>query len=253
MMFANPLGIRRSALTRRLSHYLTLTDAEDRALEAAEERERRLAAGEPLVEASQEIDRLFVVQHGWLHSSVRLRDGGRQILRFHYPGDLIGVSSIAWSQAATTLTAVSDCIVSELPKVQLGRLFAAQGRIGGLLYAIAAAESVAMSDRLTAIGRMNAIQRLATLLLDITARLRVTAGGVIDTIELPLTQADIGDALGLTKVHVNRTFREMEKRGMIARNGRRLKILDEPGLIDFTGFVDRHAVIATDWLPPLLG
>jgi predicted membrane GTPase involved in stress response len=40
---------------------------------------------------------------------------------------------------------------------------------------------------------------------------------------------------------------------MIARNGRRLKILDEPGLIDFTGFVDRHAVIATDWLPPLLG
>ena len=106
-----------------------------------------------------------------------------------------------------------------------------------------------MADRLTSIGRMDAIQRLSTLILDITARLRATAGGVVDTIELPLTQMDLGDALGLTKVHVNRTFREMEERGMIARNGKRLTILNEAALVSFTGFVDRYVEIATDWLP----
>ncbi|MBJ6121385.1 Crp/Fnr family transcriptional regulator [Sphingomonas mollis] len=248
-MSANPVNIRRSALPARLSHYTHLTAEERGALEQAEQQERRLVAGALLVGVSAPIDSLFVVQQGWLHSSVTLANGARQILRFHYPGDLIGTSSIAWSQAATALTAVSDCIVTEVPKANLGRLFATHGRIGGLLYAIAAAESVALADRLTSIGRMNAIERLATLLLDIMARLRVTAGGVIDSFDLPLTQADLGDALGLTKVHVNRTFREMEARGMVTRNGRRVHIVDEKALIAFTGFVDRYAVIATEWLP----
>lgn len=249
MTLASIIGARRSALVNRLSHYIRLTSEESTAIERMALPERRLHAGDVLIEQDGPVEGLFVVQHGWLHSSSKLPSGGRQILRFHYSGDLIGLSSIAWSQAAATLTAVSDCIVSPVPKRALGEMFAAQGRIGSLLYAMAAAENVAMADRLTSIGRMDAIQRLATLLLDITARLRVTAGGVVDTIELPLTQAELGDALGLTKVHVNRTFREMESRGMIARNGRRLTILDEAGLIAFTGFVDRYQEIATDWLP----
>ena len=142
------------------------------------------------------------MRQGWLHSSAKLVTGGRQILRFHYAGDLIGTSSIAWAQAANTITAVSDCVVSELSKVNLGRIFKAQPRLAGLLYAMAAAENVAMSDRLASIGRTDAIERLATLLLDILARLRVTAGGVIESFDLPLTQKDIGDAVGLTPLVV---------------------------------------------------
>lgn len=249
MMLATPIGTRRSALSARLSHYLRLTDEERDAIDWAERLERRVPAGAPLLEAGGAVDSMYVVQQGWLHSSIKLQSGARQILRFHYPGDLIGTSSIAWSRAAATLTAVSDCIVSDVPKVNIGRIFGAQGRLGALLYAMAAAENVALADRLSSIGRTDALHRLATLLLDILARLRVTAGGVVDTIELPLTQTDIGDALGLTKVHVNRTFREMEARGMIARNGRRITILDEAGMIGFTGFVDRYDDIATDWLP----
>ncbi|MFS0771999.1 Crp/Fnr family transcriptional regulator [Sphingomonas sp. 1P08PE] len=248
MMFSSPAGTQ-SALSVRLAHYLPLTAAEVAALEDMQGSRRRLLAGETLIEAGGPIDALFVVQQGWLHSSTRPVIGGRQILRFHYPGDLIGTSSIAWSRASATLTAVSDGIVTEVPKAKLGELLADQGRLAGLLYAVAAAENVALSDRLTSVGRMNAIQRLATLLLDMLARLRVTAGGVVDSFDLPLTQTDLGDALGLTKVHVNRTVREMETRGMISRAGRRIRILDEAALVAFTGFVDRHAEIATDWLP----
>lgn len=248
MMFSSPVGTQ-SALSIRLSHYLALTPAEAAALEDVQGPRRRLIAGETLIEAGGPVDALYVVQQGWLHASVRPAVGGRQILGFHYPGDLIGTSSIAWARAATTLTAVSDCIVTDIAKARLGTIFAEQGRLGALLYAVAATESVALSDRLTSVGRMNAIQRLATLLLDMLARLRVTAGGVVDSFDLPLTQTDLGDALGLTKVHVNRTMREMEERGMIARSGRRLRICDEAALVAFTGFVDRYAEIATDWLP----
>ena len=106
-----------------------------------------------------------------------------------------------------------------------------------------------MSDRLTSIGRTGAVDRLSTLLLDMLARLRTTAGGVVDSFELPLTQADIGDAVGLTKVHVNRTIREMERRDLIERNGKRIKIKNEAALVAAVGFIDRYHEIATDWLP----
>jgi CRP-like cAMP-binding protein len=225
--------LRRSALTARLERYLDLTDDERDALDWAERRETRLPAGDILMQEGGQVDALYVVQQGWLHSSQVLISGARQILRFHYAGDLVGTSSIAWARAANTLTAVSDCIVSELSKVNLGKIFRAQPRLAALLYAMAAAENVAMADRLASIGRTDALIRLATLLLDILARLRVTAGGVVESFDLPLTQKDVGDAVGLTKVH-----------------GRRVRILDEARLVEFTGFVDRYATIQTDWLPP---
>jgi CRP/FNR family transcriptional regulator, anaerobic regulatory protein len=73
---------------------------------------------------------------------------------------------------------------------------------------------------------------------------------VVDSFDLPLTQQDIGDAVGLTKVHVSRTFGDMERRGLIQRGGRRVKLLAEAEMIAMTGFVDRHGVIETGWLPP---
>ena len=239
---------RRHALIARLERHLALTDAERDAIEGLEQKTLRIAPGHAMMVQDRPNDALFIVQQGWVHSARRLVTGARQIVGFHYAGDLVGTSSIAWSIATDSVTAVSDCIVSELPKATLGRIFKAEPRVAGALYAIAAADYVAMGDRLTAIGRMDAAERLALLLLDIAARLRVTAGGVVDSFDLPLTQQDIGDAVGLTKVHVSRTFAELERRALIARNGRRVRLLAEAEMIAMTGFVDRHGVIETHWV-----
>lgn len=241
---------RPNGLIARLSHYVTLTPGERDALDWLERREVRVPAGRTLIREGDGNESLYVVQAGWLHASARLANGARQILRFHYSGDLMGTSSIAWARAVHTLTAVFDCVVSEVSKPNLGRLFREQPRLAGLLYAMMAAENVAMSDRLTSMGRMDAMQRLGTLFLDMLARLRVTAGGVVDSFELPLTQTDLGDAVGLTKVHVSRVLARMEADGLIERSGRRLRVLDEAGLVAATGFVDRYGEIETTWLPP---
>jgi CRP-like cAMP-binding protein len=241
--------MRRSALVTRLEQHLAMTAEERDTLDWAERRELRFSAGQLLMEQDRPNDMLYIVQQGWAHSSRRLVTGGRQIVSFHYAGDLVGTSSIAWSLATNTVTAVSDMIVSELSKASLGKIFKAQPRVAGALYAISAADYVAIGDRLTSIGRMGAIERLSMLLLDIIARLRVTAGGVVDSFDLPMTQQDIGDAVGLTKVHVSRTLGDMERRGMIERNGRRVRLKTERDMIAMTGFVDRHGVIETNWIP----
>jgi CRP/FNR family transcriptional regulator, anaerobic regulatory protein len=241
--------MRRDALVTRLEHHLALTGSERAALEAVAHRERRLRPGDRLMQQDQPNEHLFVVQQGWVHSSRTLVTGARQIVGFHYAGDLVGASSIGWTLATNTVIAVGDVIVSELTKAELGRLFTNEPRIAAAMYAIGAADFVAMGDRLTSVGRMGAIERLSVMLLDMLCRLRITAGGVIDSFDLPLTQQDIGDAVGLTKVHVSRTFGEMERRGLIARSGRRIRVLQEREMVAMTGFIDRHNVIETDWIP----
>ena len=242
--------MRTSALVQRLDRYIKLTPAERDALDWAERRETKVPAGAKLLVEGEESNTLYVVQMGWFHAAIRLANGGRQILRFHFPGDLMGTSSMAWAFAVHDFTAVSDCIVSELSKPNLGRLFREQPRLAGMLFAMSAAENVALSDRLTSIGRMDSVERVSTLILDVLARLRVTAGGVVDSFDFPLTQTDIGDAVGLTKVHVSRTLGKMEDQGLIQRNGKRVKVLDEARMIAQTGFVDRYHEIDSEWLIP---
>ncbi len=56
------------------------------------------------------------------------------------------------------------------------------------------------------------------------------------SIIFPLTQEDIGDAVGLTSVHVNRILKEMEREGLIRCQKKHLSILDEEALMEIGQF-----------------
>ena len=242
-----------SPLESRLSEYLPLTFAERSALRWLERRERRYAAGDVVVREGEPLDLLHIVASGWLHGSVQLKNGGRQILRFYFVGDITAAFSIAWGTSAATLTAVSACTIFEMPRVSFGQLFRDHPRLGALLYAVSASENVAMADRLTSIGRTDGMTRIAPLLLDIRSRLRIADGIDGATFELPLTQQDLGDAVGLTKTHVNRGLKALSETGLIERDGRVIRINDVNALTALVDFRDRHGHIATDWLPPIGG
>ncbi len=240
-----------SALAKRLMTYLDLTTTEGETLGSLERRYRTLTPGEVLLREGDPTDQLFIVVEGWLHASLRLSDGARQILQLHFPGDLIGLSSLAWNKAGTTLTAISGCTVATFPQDDLTRVFRSHPRLAALLYTVAAAEQVAFSDRLASLGQTDARARIAALFLDILSRLRVgmPRAAIGNRFDLPLTQTDIGAATGLTKVHVNRTLRRMEEDGLIARDGRVVEIVREAELVAIAAFRDRLTHIATDWLP----
>ncbi|WP_228242606.1 Crp/Fnr family transcriptional regulator [Porphyrobacter sp. GA68] len=239
----------RGALEHKLGYHLPLTYAERDALRWLERREKHYRAGSVVVEEGQASDCLHVVASGWLHGSVRLPDNGRQILRFYFVGDLTATFSIAWGFTAATLTAVSDCTLYEVPREALGRLFREHPRLGALLFAVSAAEQVALSDRLTSVGRTDAITRIGTLLLQIRTQLAIVDGPSGSSFELPLTLQDLGDAIGLTKTHVGRTLRALEGDGLIEREGKVIRIVDVAALTTKVGYKDRESHVATDWLP----
>jgi len=101
-------------------------------------------------------------------------------------------------------------------------------------------------DHLTSIGRRSARERVAHLLLELFTRYRAQwPGNRIEEMALPLTQEQIGDATGLTFVHVNRVLSAMRKEGIVQFHYRRLRILDPDRLIEVAG-VDPET--AAGWL-----
>lgn len=237
------------SLAERLARHLPLGESERRALNAVEEGERAVPRGTVLRAEQASARELFVVRRGWLYCSMLLPEGNRQILSLHLAGDLAGDTSLPWLTAPFTLTAATDAVVRTVDKAALRRLFETQPRLAMLIHALAQAERVALADRLASVGRTSAKSRVGALILDAHCRLRAIGEPVDDGFVLPLTQEEIGDATGLTAVHVNRMMRQLAEDGLIMRTGSRIRVVDEARLAAVGNYSDRLGAIDTSWLP----
>ena len=235
-------------LASRLAHYAALSAQEKHTLSVLEEQERHYRRGAVIHRENDPVRELAIVQKGWLASYVYLGNGTRQIMRFYFPGDIVGLSNLAYGEATDCLAAVTEATLCPLDKDKLATLFVEQPRLAALVFTLVIADRVALADRLASIGRTSARARVASLLCEIAARLRVMEGHQAE-FAIPLTQEDIGDATGLTAVHVNRMMRGLVDDGLIERNGNVVRILDERRLGEEGFFSDRYAKLDTSWVP----
>jgi CRP-like cAMP-binding protein len=233
-----------------LSHYVALTEREHAALDALEQQERLFKRGTMVCREHDPCRDLFVVRKGWLYSCMLLDNGNRQIMRLHFPGDILGVSSIAFGKAGDSIVAVTDASLCPFDKARLAQIFADHPRLAALIFTLTIAERAALADRLASIGRTSARARVGSVLCEIFSRLRILQGEDANGFHIPLTQEDIGDATGLTAVHVNRMMRGLADDGLIERSGGLVRILQETRLAEEANFVDRFAKIDVSWLPP---
>lgn len=237
-----------SCLAERLSHYVRLSAAEQEALDRLEDQARDFRRGSVVIRENERPREMFIVRSGWLHSSTVLGNGSRQIMRFLFHGDILGMSLLAFVDSPETVTAVTDVSLCPFTRERFAGLIAEHPRLGALMLGLAAAERTALADRLASIGRTPARARVGSLICELFARMRQLGLVEGDTLTLPLTQEDIGDATGLTSVHVNRMMRGLVEDGIIERSGNHIRLIDEPRLTEQANFIDRTA-IEIGWLP----
>lgn len=195
---------------------------------------------------------LYMLHDGWVIASAGLSDGSRQVLKVHFPGDVLGAPSLPFSCSAETLRTLTSPVVATVSKAGLAEIFVSLPRLAMLFFLAAQEERVFLMDRLISVGRLRASKRLAAFLLHIYDRL--CAMGVSDgaPIDLPMSQEMIADVLGLTTVHTNRVFAQLEMRGLIARRGRIIEFPDIMAVRRFSGIPTRHIVRNQNWLPAML-
>lgn len=228
---------------------IELSPAERAMLERLEERERHLKRGAILVRENDPATEMFVLRSGTMMSYVLLDNGSRQILRFLFPGDILGISGLVYRDSPENIAALTDCTVCPFEKSALTRLIVDHPRLAALIVTYNQIERMTLTDRLAALGRTPAKARVAAIVLEMRNRRRLADRSISDSFALGLTQEEIGDATGLTSVHVNRMFRQLEDEGLIARDNGRITILDERALAHTANFVDRHANLDLSWLP----
>ena len=226
-----------------------LAPGEVTALERLEERQREVRRGALIQRENDPVGELYVLRRGWVLSYAMLIDGSRQILRIHFPGEFIGTTSAVYKKAPNTLLALTDLTVCPFDKRSLKALLEDHPRLAGLMYLISQAERVSLTDRLASLGRTSARSRVGALLLDMLDRLRLIDAEVGDSFPLRLTQEEIGDATGLTAVHVNRMMRALVEAGLIERANGAIRILDETTLARESNYVNRYTGLDLSWLP----
>lgn len=234
------------SLADRLGRLVPLREEERAALAALGARERSYRRGMTLQRTQEPIAEIYVLQRGMLMSYMLTGEGSRQILRFYFPGDLVGMANLAYGQAPETIAALTDASVAPVERAALGALIAAHPRLGALLLADAQMAQVALADRLASLGRHSAKARVAGVLVELRRRLGESGA---TNFTLGLTQEEIGDATGLTAVHVNRMLRLLAQEGLIERDGGRVRLIDPAGL-ERAGGQGARPAHDLDWLPP---
>jgi CRP/FNR family transcriptional regulator len=238
-----------SCFAERLGDLIDLTVNEKAALARLEERPRELRRGTIVLRENDPFSELYILQRGTAMSYVLLDDGSRQILRFLFPGDMLAVSALVYRDSPETIITLTDCMLTPFDRSLIGAMVADHPRLAAMIMVVNHIEKVVLTDRLVALGRTSAKTRIAALLLEIRNRLRVTDKRIGTAFTLGLTQEEIGDATGLTAVHVNRMLRQLEIDGLISREHGRVTLTNEAQLSRAANYVNRFDGLDLRWLP----
>ena len=152
--------------------------------------------------------------------------GGRQIVSIHMGGDFLDLQHLFLNRADHSVQALNRLETAEIERTALQDLVLRHPAIGRAMWIDALVDASIFREWILNVGRRDARARIAHLLCEVS--LRMEAAGLTngDGYQLPLTQEQLGDAVGLTSVHVNRTLRALAEQGLIARDRRHVRFDD---------------------------
>jgi CRP-like cAMP-binding protein len=232
----NEMTILDSPLTRKLSAFVALSDADLAILARFHQRRRTFHGGHEMIHEGQKNSVAFILAEGWACSYKILPDGGRQIVNFQIPGDFLGLRSILFRTADHSVEAVTRIEASEVLASDILDGFAKAPRLATAVLWAASRDEAMVVEHLVNLGRRSAEERMAHLLLELGARLNLVGISDRTGFDCPLTQYHLADALGLSAVHVNRVLRHLREEGLVTFQKGRVVLDDFARLQKLAGF-----------------
>ena len=191
-----------------------------------------------LIGEGQPLDRPRLIRSGWACRVRYMANGRRQILNYYLPGDLMGLSVGRDDAALATyvsLTRVTTMDFGALRELALSRPLEMPG-LGAAFRNTRILEEHYLLSQIARIGQQKAYERVAHLLLEF--HMRLTRAGLANgnTFQLPLTQEILGDGLGLSAVHINRTFKLLKRKNYVRMDRSFVTLLDPAALAEIAGY-----------------
>lgn len=223
-------------LIRKLSHFAPLSERDRHKLEDIGKTTQSFTADTEIVAAGERPRSVFVMTSGFACRYRIMEDGRRQIISFLFPGDICDLHVFLLKEMDHSIGALIPTCVSAVAMGDIINMFFDHPRITAALWWSMLQEEAILRERIVALGRRSGESRVAYLLCELLWRFEAvgeTDGRVMD---LPLTQEEIADSLGLTPSYVNRILRKLREQGLISLRGHILRIPDPDRLSGIAEF-----------------
>lgn len=221
---------------RKLQAYRNLSSIDTEFLETFCNIQQTAPTRPPLAVEGDRERNAYVLLDGWGCCYKMLPDGGRQIINLLLPGDFMGMRSLMFNAADHSFGTLSEARMAVLDRNSLRQAFEDHPHLGmTFLWSMARDEAIIV-EHLVNLGRRSALVSLSHLLLETLYRLKLVRPGHTNEFAFPLTQTDLGDALGLSIVHVNRLLRQLREREIVTFRDGWLVIHSPEKLAKLAGF-----------------
>ena len=223
-------------LFRKLACFAELTDADKRVLESLVSTVKQIGPRQDIIQEGEKPSDAHLVLDGWAARYKLLPDGGRPIIGYLIPGDLCDIQSMLIDEVDHSITTLSPCTIAYLGHDEMAAMMRKSEPVSlALWWCILVSEAI-LREWLVTLGHRPADKRLAHFICEMFLRSKVVGLVDGDSFDLRLTQEEIGDTMGLSNVHVNRTLQYLRGEGLIISKGRRLTINGLDRLMQYADF-----------------
>ena len=221
---------------RKLDRLVRLEEADRDAIRSLPFSIGRVPANHFLVKDGDEAKDCSILLDGYACRHKTTSSGGRQIVSFHLPGDILDLQHLLLARADHNLQTITEARIATVPAAEIKRLLQERPALNEAFWRDTLIDASIFREWVLNVGRRDAKARIAHMLCEFAARREAAGLGSPERFELPMTQEQIGDATGMTPVHVNRMLHELGRDGVIVRNKREVEITDWEGMREIADF-----------------
>ena len=197
---------------------------------------REVPADRVVIRRGQELRESLLVLEGWVARTKDLHDGGRQISELQFAGDFTDIHAFTLKRLDHNIATLTPSRFGIAPHDRIRATLDRFPHLARVYWTMTNIDAAIHREWTVSLGRRSAMSRMAHLFCEILERLRVVQATAGDAYDFPMTQQELGECLGLTSVHINRTLQALRKLGMITVGDRRVEIHDLPGLQSLADF-----------------
>jgi CRP-like cAMP-binding protein len=204
----------------------TLTPDEREVVLGAVSHEVDFQAGQDIVKEGTRPKVCSLVVRGLAARYMVLAGGGRQFTALHVPGDFVDLHSLLLKRMDHAVLALAPTRVARIAHDALRQITVEFPHLARLLWLTTLVDGAIHREWILSMGRRQAPARLAHLICELFTRFQAVGKADGLSFSLPLTQAQMGDVLGISSVHMNRTLQELRREGLISWQGQAVTIKD---------------------------
>lgn len=223
-------------LITKLERIAELSEEDRRAIREVSANTRIVEARTDIISDGDQPDNVHLVLDGWAARYKMLPNGARQFTAFLIPGDFCDLHVTILKKMDHGIIAMTRTTVAYISHEKMRTLMEERPELTRALWWATLVDEGVLRAWIVNIGQREAYERIGNFICEMHVRLRNVGLADDGAFDLPITQEEMADTLGLTPVHVNRMIQRLRGEGLVALRGKKLRILEPEALAKSAGF-----------------